>query len=85
MSDGYSVDCREGREVSTLLGDYVDEQGNVEFNCPSCEYSVLPENVMQEGGTQCDGCGRTLRLHITADEGIPGWENVPDNQKEKFA
>jgi hypothetical protein len=85
MSDGYEVDCREGREVSVLTGDYVDEQGNVEFNCPSCEYSILPEDVMQEGGCQCPGCGRTVRLHITADEGIPGWRNVPEESQEDYA
>jgi hypothetical protein len=81
----YDVDCREGREVSVLVGDYADEDGNVEFNCPSCAYSVLPENIMQEGGTQCDGCGRTVRLHITVDEATQGWKNVPDDQKEEFA
>jgi len=85
MSDGYSVECRTGREVSTLLGDYADEEGNVEFNCPSCAYSILPENIMQEGGTQCDGCGRTVNLHITSHGGVPGWRNVPKEQQEDFA
>ena len=85
MTDEYNVECRDGRPVSKLSGDYIDSEGHVEFNCPSCSYSILPENIMQEGGTQCDGCGRIVNLHITSSGGIPGWKNVPDEQKEEFA
>jgi hypothetical protein len=70
QADGeYRVDgVHNGRPVSPLLGDYNDGD-HAELNCPSCDYSILFTEIVQEGGTVCNGCGRVAELHIT----IHGW------------
>ena len=82
-SGTYEVECRDGREISPFV-DYTDDLGLVEFKCPSCGISIAAKDLVKEGGSTCDGCRRVVRLHITADSGIPGWRNIPRGTEEMY-
>lgn len=86
--DGYRVDARDAREVGPFT-DYVergdgDRRGYVEFNCPSCEHSIPADELVKEGGTECPGCERTVRLHITSHDLYGKWRNIPKGKEEAY-
>lgn len=62
-----------------------DGRGYVEIRCPSCSYSIPVDELVYEGGGECPGCERTIRLHVSSHNVYGEWRNVPEEQREEFA
>lgn len=99
MSQDYKLpgpdgdEVRDAREVSPLTGDYIEradgskhspDRDYVEFNCPTCEHSITPADIVLEGGGTCPGCGRNVRLFIASYDRFAEWRNVPERLQEFF-